>query len=324
MLGFFLALHPMRPGYLFLALILCACSSKTEDKKEVKEQKTVDQLLEVFETVSSDTIRVFVGDNVESKTYQYNGFQLDSVDVALFPKEFVENANSDYGFFACSKFNIDENKTGLIMRTPGEYISSSLKLFVYDKQTKKLDYRLELSDVFGDEGYVMDLSAKLFFGKDKKLKCVLRRATSDNHSIFDPNDTIIDRTIRDFYIDLSQSRPDTFDIKNILNQKCYYDVSSRFYGMLKEEEFYGPPGYGENKATDCRETALILYLSDPVDIIALDETNTTYKNVTKLQLLTDRDTKDKIGQMIGAEGKLVSALTGHHHTEVLLDLKDFY
>jgi len=316
----------MRPGYLFLYfIILSACSSeKPKEKENQQETKNVDQLLEVFETVNSDTIRVFANENVESKMYKYSGFRLDSSDVKLFPSEFSENANSDYGFFACSKFNIDENRMGLIVRTPSEYVSSSLKLFIYDKSSKKLEYSLELSDVFGDEGAVMELSAKLYFEKKGKLKCILRRSTVDDHSVIDPNDTIVAKTICDFYIDLSKNKPDTTEIKNILNERNYYGINSRFVGMIRQEEFYGPPGYGENKATDSKETALIFYLAEPIDVIAVDETNTTYKNITKLQLITDMDVKDRIGQRVGVEGKLVGALTGHHHTEVLIDMKGFY
>jgi hypothetical protein len=315
----------MRPGYLFLFIMACACSpEKTQETGHEKDQASAEKLLEVFENVSADTIHVFASDNVESKTYAYNGFKLDSLDLKLFPKEFSEDGNSDYGFYACKRFKIDDERTGLIVRSPGEYVSSSLKLFIYNSRNKTLDYGMELADVVGDAGWLVNMSAKLFFDRNRKLNCILRRLESYDHSAENENDTIVDKSIVDYHIDLSRNKADTFETRSILNRKCYYDVSSSFTGILKEEEFYGPPGYGENKATDPKELALMLYLTETIDLIGTDDVNDTKLNVSRVQVLTDQNLKERIGKRVTMDGKLVGALTGHHHAGVLLDMKQFY
>ncbi len=102
---------------------------------------------------------------------------------------------------------------------------------------------------------------------------------------------------------------------------------STLTGILKAQVFYGPPGYGESPKIDKKETAFILNLTKPITVIAdpddEDGLNSTTQNVTKIQLVSLG--KLRLGEYnnktIKVSGTFFSAISGHHHTDVLLTLK---
>lgn len=105
----------------------------------------------------------------------------------------------------------------------------------------------------------------------------------------------------------------------------YYDPSiSILSGTLKEEEFYGPPGYGESPDKDSKEKQYILYLDNPINVKREKQSDTYFEaknKQEKITLIPSNSTstfKHKIGKSIKVKGKLFPAETGHHHTDVLL------
>ncbi|MEI6817885.1 MAG: DUF4431 domain-containing protein [Bacteroidota bacterium] len=116
--------------------------------------------------------------------------------------------------------------------------------------------------------------------------------------------------------------------KNELNNGdstyCYEPSISTLTGTLKEEEFFGPPGYGANPNTDSKEKQYILYLDQPINVKPskknAEELETKTK-VDKITLVIDKKSssfKHNIGKEIVVKGKLFPAETGHHHTPVLM------
>lgn len=97
-------------------------------------------------------------------------------------------------------------------------------------------------------------------------------------------------------------------------------------GKLVKKEFFGPPGYGEDPKTDSKEHAAILLLTDPISVVAEtgDQFNETRDNVKEVQLINvKRIALSKFFQKkVKVTGKLSSAITGHHHTDVLIEIDD--
>lgn len=117
--------------------------------------------LDKFETVVLDSTK-FVAPNYDSKGM---GKRLDSLEVALFPKELnYSHFSSDYSEFeAISKFDIDSNTIGLVARVPGEYSFTSVKLFFYNRTSDELLPKyFELADKLGDAGYTEELKSWLW------------------------------------------------------------------------------------------------------------------------------------------------------------------
>jgi hypothetical protein len=95
-------------------------------------------------------------------------------------------------------------------------------------------------------------------------------------------------------------------------------------GKLVEKVFYGPPGYGENPKTDTKEHTVILLLNHPIRVVAEkdDQFNETRGNVKEVQLINVKEIalSTYIQKKVKVTGKLSSAITGHHHTDVLMEI----
>ncbi len=95
-------------------------------------------------------------------------------------------------------------------------------------------------------------------------------------------------------------------------------------GKVKLQTFFGPPNYGENPDTDSRETQAILALAKP---ICVEENPVEYEEAEQNQLevtlvpLKKENLKSYEGKQIVVQGTLYHAHTGHHHTPVLIEIK---
>ena len=110
-----------------------------------------------------------------------------------------------------------------------------------------------------------------------------------------------------------------------------FDTISMITGSITTEVFYGSPGFGENPKTDEKEKRYLLVLEKPVNFNGLnvseedaeDESRRTRKNVSKIQLLYEDsiDMGRHLGSTVRLTGTFFGAHTGHHHTEVLMDVQ---
>ena len=102
-------------------------------------------------------------------------------------------------------------------------------------------------------------------------------------------------------------------------------------GTLERERFPGPPAYQSIAEGDEPETVWLLKLDTP-ECVAADPTdasgiNGAVRSVKAIQLLlTDEQYKLYAGWVGGhavLKGRLLGAMTQHHHTPVVLDTKEF-
>lgn len=160
--------------YLITIITLYSCNKKPEslstEKVEVKKESKYSHLLKKFENVSLDTLKVFSDEDFKI----FKGRELDSLDVILFPKEIAEAHFIDpQGIFACYKFPIDSNRIGLIARTPSEYVSSSIKVFVFNRVKDEITNYVELAESWSDAGDVLEKTSWLFRNKDNSISSLI-------------------------------------------------------------------------------------------------------------------------------------------------------
>lgn len=97
-------------------------------------------------------------------------------------------------------------------------------------------------------------------------------------------------------------------------------------GELVEVEEYGPPGYGEDPATDQRVKVPMLKLAKPVNVCGdpnSDTNQSSFSGLDRIQVVTDdQDYRDWIDRRVTVRGTLSEAMTGHHYTNVLLTIKE--
>ncbi len=115
----------------------------------------------------------------------------------------------------------------------------------------------------------------------------------------------------------------TDSLKNEQAQAYHYEPeTSTLTGKLEMENFWGPPGYGEDTLTDMKENCAMLTLDAPIDVLAdtSSEFNESVNDVGVIQLASTIKLNAYIGKHVTLKGKLFGAQTGHHHTPVLLDV----
>jgi hypothetical protein len=105
----------------------------------------------------------------------------------------------------------------------------------------------------------------------------------------------------------------------------YYPAVVELKGTLRVKLYYGPPNYGENPDTDAKEVMSILILSKPVSVRGNPDPKAKFdrqsvKDIRKIQLVLTAPHKELIGETVLVKGTLFHAFTGHHHTDVLMDV----
>src|SRR5262245_56874724 len=96
-----------------------------------------------------------------------------------------------------------------------------------------------------------------------------------------------------------------------------------FYGSLRAERYYGPPNYGETPGQDRVETALVLDLDAPISVAPRlgDELNKGRHIGLKRAQLVGAGVAEAfglVGEDVVVEGVLSEAISGHHHTDVVI------
>lgn len=196
---------------------------KIEEGVEIKKESAFTDLLQKFEQVDFDTLRVFS----EEEFKKFKGQAIDSLDAILFPKEIAELYFLDAtGIFACYKFSLDSTRIGLITRTPSEYMPSSIKFFVYDKEMDAITNYIEIAENIGDAGYLMSKRSWIFKNKKQTYQVLIEVNEMEDHSAENSNDTTIDRWSSHFLVDLSKPSLDTISSNSKL-------LTWRFKGLLK-------------------------------------------------------------------------------------------
>ena len=112
-----------------------------------------------------------------------------------------------------------------------------------------------------------------------------------------------------------------------LNPQLQFEPATvELSGTLTERTFPGPPNYENVKSGDKPETYWILQLKSPVDVSPLEEDDINYRvlNVRNIQLVLSADVRDPLllrrNQRVLVMGTLYSAISGHHHTRVLIEV----
>ena len=113
------------------------------------------------------------------------------------------------------------------------------------------------------------------------------------------------------------------------NEYYFEPNTSTVKGRLIARLHYGAPNYGEEPETDEKEYPFILLLDSPIEVIERDDAsmNRSISHVLEVQLvLMNEDdlilAKQNINKDISVKGSFFSSFTGHHHTDVLMEVEE--
>ena len=110
-------------------------------------------------------------------------------------------------------------------------------------------------------------------------------------------------------------------------QDCFsYDTDGvQLSGTISKKTFPGPPNYESIKKGDQPETYWVLHLAKPICTTAGGD-NDAESNVTDLQLVLTQKQYALYRKYVGGRtrvtitGRLSHAITGHHHTPVMMEV----
>jgi hypothetical protein len=101
-----------------------------------------------------------------------------------------------------------------------------------------------------------------------------------------------------------------------------YDVdNTELTGRVSIQTFFGPPNYGESPETDSKERQAILHLNRPICTTSTDD-SPAEENQTDVTLVPmgNFSLVPFDGKPVTVRGELFHAITGHHHTDVLISI----
>ena len=105
----------------------------------------------------------------------------------------------------------------------------------------------------------------------------------------------------------------------------YWPVVVELKGKLSIRTFFGPPNFGENPKADSKERSWILSLDKSINVRAKTEADSilgpSVEDVRELQLVLPKPNRELIGKKVIVKGTIFHAHTGHHHTDVLMDVQ---
>lgn len=200
---------------IYCFALLAGCQNKENEAMlktgGPKKDSRYARILAKCKVITIDTLQVYsCAEGINADTFQYKGVLIDSTDAPLFPPEVAEGMLNNFtGIYACYVFAIDEGYTGIIARTPAMYDASSIKLFTLDNERDTLTGFIELGELWGDAGELMEKTSWLYRDKKMKLHAYMWVQETYDHSVEDERDTTVDRTDYHYVIDLSQPKYDT-------------------------------------------------------------------------------------------------------------------
>jgi hypothetical protein len=122
-----------------------------------------------------------------------------------------------------------------------------------------------------------------------------------------------------------------FSSNEKLSQDClsYESATVTLKGEISRKTFAGRSNYESIKEGDEPETYWILHLTKPNCVNgdkSMPNGESSENNVSDIQLVLDVEQytqyKDLLGKQVIVSGKLFHAISGHHHTNVLLKVAE--
>ncbi len=219
-----------------LALAVFSCRNEPDPKETQSAQDTLpsrfSQLSSLFAPTNDDTLYVHSAWDINS-SYKFFGKPMDSAHIFMLPYNYgtLFNWNKDFG--ACLSFPLDSSHTALLSRVPGEYVSSALSLFVFDKKKDSITLALDVADCMGDAGEAMDHSSCLFRDKDKNLMILTYYWSSYDHTVNDTADHKVDHWHNYYLSKLSSDKLDTLSKDSAEIVGRYPRIIKKLYDRLK-------------------------------------------------------------------------------------------
>ncbi|MDX2069520.1 MAG: hypothetical protein SFV55_13920 [Haliscomenobacter sp.] len=171
---------------LIISGLLQSCSDNSP-KNTTADTSVIDNsdsFLDLFSEINYHDLHIYTPPyDISDHSDKFDGKQIDR---SFYPFLVFDNhinpteIDTFYHYFACCKFKLTDNKTGLIIRRPSQYSETAIDLYTWDNLAKKVTNIINLADAFGDEGWHFVQDAWIEdINKDNQLDIVIRKKEFD-------------------------------------------------------------------------------------------------------------------------------------------------
>jgi hypothetical protein len=106
----------------------------------------------------------------------------------------------------------------------------------------------------------------------------------------------------------------------------YETENVELVGIMRRHVFPGPPNFESVEGGDAPEKCWVLHLPQPICVVSAapdtQQINEPESGISQLQLnqVDYKASHRLLGKRVKVQGHLVHAITGHHHTKVMLEV----
>lgn len=213
---------------LFIILLIClSCNNNTSQNTNTSDTKAeydLDSFMAKFKSISLDTLKVYSRFDQENDSFQFKGVALNHHDWPFvqdmygeFAKEYDGSDEQLNQFYACYRIDLNKEISALIIRTPGEYSSSKIHLFLANTTLKKVTHSIQLAEDWGDAGDAFEQSSFLY-KTATTLELFQYNYSSYDHSVEDEKDTTLEEWQNVYHLKIQSNAIDTIanDSANLL------------------------------------------------------------------------------------------------------------
>jgi hypothetical protein len=173
--------------FLPLVLVFLGSCSGTGKNKDVSNNDSSAVLLSQFEEINPVDLHIYSPfESPAGKKFEGKEIDPGFYKFLLFDQrhDWIKSDTSER-LYACYKFAMEENKTGLIIRRPSQYSATAIDLYVWDNNTKQVVNAENLSDAFGDEGWYFVKDAWITKVNNDKYPDIVTRRKDFNMDLDD-------------------------------------------------------------------------------------------------------------------------------------------
>ncbi|HQF28016.1 MAG TPA: hypothetical protein PLH61_08825 [Bacteroidia bacterium] len=179
---------------IFIAFTFLACR-----QHNAIETSKFDRLSAFYKDTIFTEMFLFPDTSSNDSLYVFRGNQIDSVTFNILAESVTQGLPWTEGFYGIYSFKINNKYIGLLTRTPGEYSSSKISLWIYNTIKDSIVNNLQLANIYGDAGDFETINSYLYFNNQKTLKALTYRHYIYDHSVEEESDTIIEEN-RNYYL----------------------------------------------------------------------------------------------------------------------------
>lgn len=178
-----------------MAAVFCSCQNA--DKPSVNDadvvvENTYHKLRKFYKDTTFNDLYIYPDTGTIDSLFVFKGRAIDTNVLKLLPGDFVGDLAWSSEYYGIYCFDLDSVYTGFITRIPGEYSSSDISLWLFDRKNDELVKSMDLASLFGDAGDYCISNSCLFFDKGKLLNVLNKMYYSYDHSVEDENDSALD------------------------------------------------------------------------------------------------------------------------------------